>query len=417
MAMLSVAPAAVVDPEAGRLAAVRRYDLLDTAPDDAFERVTALAALLFDVPIAIVSIVDEDRIWFKSHHGLDVDQVDREPGLCASAILHDGPWVVTDATVDPRTLANLLVAGDLGLRFYLGVPLTTSDGHHLGTLCVIDRKPRSVSDRDIAVLTELAGVVIDELELRRAARRAVDIEQKFSAALQTSLLPPCLPMIDGVDIAAMFRPAGGAQVGGDFYDLFPVTARTWGVVIGDVCGKGPLAASRSNLARYSLRGAAVHGDSPAQTLHRVNQALLAGDHLDDTFCTLVFAIIDPCPDGFGVRLSVGGHPLPTVLRADGTVTAVGRYGSIVGSLTDTEFYDDEIRVEPGDTLVLVTDGLVEIHTDHGVTGRSEFEDRLAACAGMAPAAIVERLAAATNVNDDDVAILAVQATRPNSDAA
>ena len=92
----------------------------------------------------------------------------------------------------------------------------------------------------------------------------------------------------------MFRPAGGAQVGGDFYDLFPVTAFTWAVVIGDVCGKGPLAASRSTLARYSLRGAAVHGDSPAATLHRVNQAILAGDDLDeDSFCTLVFAIDRP----------------------------------------------------------------------------------------------------------------------------
>jgi len=403
------------EPE--RLAAVRRYNVLDTPPDGAFERVTALAARLLDVPIAIVSIVDEDRIWFKSHHGLDVGEIGRVSGLCASAILQGEPWVVTDASIDPRTLANPLVAGTLGLRFYLGVPLTTADGYNLGTLCVIDQTPRMVSEHDIATLTDLAVMVVDELELRLAAQRAVEAEHQlrrqaemFSTALQTSLLPPCLPAIPGLEIAALFRPAGGAEVGGDFYDLFPVTTRTWGCVIGDVCGKGPLAASRSALARYSIRGAAVHGDSPAATLQRVNQALLAGGNLDeDSFCTLVLALIDPSDHGFRIRLAVGGHPLPTLLRADGTVTAIGRPGTIVGSLGDTEFFDDEVLVEPGDTFVLVTDGLLEIHTAHGVAGQPEFERRLAACAGMAPAAVIDHLAAAMNINDDDAAILALHA--------
>lgn len=160
--------------EAERLIAVRRYDILDTPPDGAFERITRLAARLFDVPISIVSIVDSDRIWFKSHHGLDVKEIPRSPGLCASAILDNKPWVLTDASLDPRSLANPLVAGEFGLRFYLGMPLTTHDGHNLGTLCVIDRAPRPVSERDIEQLTDLAGVVMDELELRLAARRAVE---------------------------------------------------------------------------------------------------------------------------------------------------------------------------------------------------------------------------------------------------
>lgn len=113
---------------------------MDTPPDGAFDRITALAARLLTVPVAIVSIVDVDRIWFKSHHGLDLDQVGREPGLCASAILHDGPWLVNDAQVDPRTLANPLLAGEMGVGFYAGVPFTTHDGYNLGTLCVLDLK-------------------------------------------------------------------------------------------------------------------------------------------------------------------------------------------------------------------------------------------------------------------------------------
>ena len=159
--------------EAARLAAVRRYDILDTPPDGAFDRVTAVAAEIFAVPIAIISIVDEDRIWFKSAHGLDVAQIDRAPGLCASAILQDDVWLLNDAAADPRSLANPLVAGDFGLRFYVGVPLRTSDGYNLGTLCVIDREARAVSEHQLALLRNLAGLVVDQLELRLAARRAV----------------------------------------------------------------------------------------------------------------------------------------------------------------------------------------------------------------------------------------------------
>lgn len=158
--------------EETRLAALRRYDILDTPPDGAFDRITALAASLFSVPISIISLVDSDRIWFKSRHGIDVDQIDREPGLCASAIVHDDAWVLTDASRDVRSLANPLVAGDFGLRFYVGVPLTTSDGHNLGTLCVIDREPReTVPAQQIGHLKDLAALVMDEMELRIASRR------------------------------------------------------------------------------------------------------------------------------------------------------------------------------------------------------------------------------------------------------
>jgi len=159
--------------ETERMAAVRRYDILDSPPDGAFDRITALAARRFGVPIAIISIVDEDRIWFKSHHGLPLEQIGREPGLCASAILGDAPYLIEDARSDPRTLANPLVAGDFGLRFYAAVPLTTSDGHNLGTLCVIDKEPRPVEPEQIEDLQDLASIVMDQLELRLSSRLAV----------------------------------------------------------------------------------------------------------------------------------------------------------------------------------------------------------------------------------------------------
>lgn len=156
--------------EEARLAALKRYEILDTPADGAFDGITALVAKFLDVPIAIASLVDEDRIWFKSHHGIDVEQVERAPGLCASAILRDVPYVINDAGKDPRSFANPLVAGELGLRFYAAVPLKTHDGHKLGTLCAIDVSPRGISDEEIEVLSTLAKVIMDEMELRLAAR-------------------------------------------------------------------------------------------------------------------------------------------------------------------------------------------------------------------------------------------------------
>jgi two-component sensor histidine kinase len=159
------------EPE--RMAAVNRYEILDTPPDGSFDRITAMAARRFNVPISIISIVDHDRIWFKSHHGVEVSQLSREPGLCASAILSTEPHVLTNAMVDPRSLANPLVAGDFGLRFYAGVPLQTHDGYNLGTLCVIDKEARPITQAQIDDLKDMAALVMDQMELRLSARQAV----------------------------------------------------------------------------------------------------------------------------------------------------------------------------------------------------------------------------------------------------
>jgi two-component sensor histidine kinase len=171
--MSALAADLIPESESQRMAAVRRYDVLDTPPDGVFDHITALAARRFNVPIAIISIVDHDRIWFKSHHGLDIGEIPRDPGLCASAILSNDPHILPDASIDPRSLANPLVAGDFGLRFYAGVPLQNADGHNLGTLCVIDKVARPVDQDQIDDLKDLAAVVMDQLEVRLSARRAI----------------------------------------------------------------------------------------------------------------------------------------------------------------------------------------------------------------------------------------------------
>jgi GAF domain-containing protein len=170
--------------EKARLEALRRYEVLDTPPDGAFDRITRLAAKMFNMPIAIISLVDEDRIWFKSASGLEVDQIGRDPGLCASAILTDEVYVVENARRDPRTLANPLVASEFGLQFYAAAPLKTREGHNLGTFCIIDKKPRYLNEQQKEMLHDLANIVMDELDIRLEARRKMREAEEVLISLE-----------------------------------------------------------------------------------------------------------------------------------------------------------------------------------------------------------------------------------------
>jgi phosphoserine phosphatase RsbU/P len=167
------------------LMVMRRYAALEAPEDGAFDRIARIAGTTFATPIATVSIVDEDRVWFAATQGLEgVRHVGTEPGLCASVVLQNGPYVVNDALSDPRTYDHPLVRGDLGLRFYAAAPIITSTGHALGTVNVIDRSPRDVTEvtgAQIAVLTDLAGVVADQLEIKLSALDAIRNERLIRA--------------------------------------------------------------------------------------------------------------------------------------------------------------------------------------------------------------------------------------------
>ena len=161
--------------EQARLDAVRRYELVDKPVEDTYERLAFVAAAVFDTPIATVTLVEQNRIWLVAAHGLPgVREVGTEPGLCGSAIARDGVYVVSNAATDPRTQDHPLVRGELGLRFYAAAPIRTDDGFRLGTVNVIDNRPREVTKQQLIALEHLAAMVSDELELRlRAIRGAV----------------------------------------------------------------------------------------------------------------------------------------------------------------------------------------------------------------------------------------------------
>jgi len=160
-----------------------RFAALDAPADGTFDRIARMASTIFATPIATVSIVDEDRVWFAATEGLDgVSQVGTEPGLCASAVLGDDPYIVNNALTDPRTMDHPLVTGALGLRFYAAAPIVISTKHALGTVNVIDRRPRDVTEvtgPQITLLTELAGAVADLLDIRLAAIDALRSERQL----------------------------------------------------------------------------------------------------------------------------------------------------------------------------------------------------------------------------------------------
>ncbi|MEU4419650.1 GAF domain-containing protein [Actinoplanes sp. NPDC024001] len=170
--------------EQARLQAVRRYQLVDEPVEDTYERIAFIAAALFDTPIATVSLVEQHRVWLVATYGLPgVREVGPEPGLCGSAIAQDGVYVVTNAATDPRTHAHPLVRGELGLRFYAGAPIRAHDGYRLGTVNVIDSRPREAREHQVTALQHLAATVSDELELRLMVIRSAMAEQRMRDTL------------------------------------------------------------------------------------------------------------------------------------------------------------------------------------------------------------------------------------------
>jgi GAF domain-containing protein len=169
--------APVTDQEQSRLAALRDYRILDTPAEPEFDRLTRLAARIFKTPIVLISLVDENRQWFKSCYGLQVQETSRDLSFCAHAILSTEPLCISDAQQDPRFKNNPLVTGTPGIRFYVGAPLIAPGGHRLGTLCLIDTVPHPELDLDGRMMLEaLAAMAVEELELRRTTRKLSETE-------------------------------------------------------------------------------------------------------------------------------------------------------------------------------------------------------------------------------------------------
>ena len=288
------------------------------------------------------------------------------------------------------------------------VPLVAR-GRTIGVLALGTSDPsRLYDDEDLGLAEDLAvraGLALDNARL---------FEQQSGVArvLQQSLLPEHLPLADGLDLGAAYRPAGdGTEVGGDFYDAFRAADGSLTLVIGDVTGKGAKAAALTGLTRHTLRTAAQYEPGPSEILKALNRALVGQRNRRGKYCTVaVCRFGSSAADGaVPVDVACAGHPLPLVLRRDGTVDAVGEPGTLLGYVTDPTLVDARARLEPGDALVLYTDGITEARTRTGLLGDARLAALLRACAGLDAQAIANRLERATvQAQDapprDDVAI-------------
>ena len=244
--------------------------------------------------------------------------------------------------------------------------------------------------------------------------RLYETASSIAKTLQASLLPPSLPELAGVEMAAAYRPAGrGYEVGGDFYDVFGTAADDWFVVVGDVCGKGAEAAAVTALARYTIRAAAVRTRSPRAILRLLSDAMILQSEGSGRFCTIACARVEFGRVPARVTVACGGHPLPLLVRAGGSVAYVGTPGTLLGLVQDPQLEERSAELVPGDTLVLYTDGLTEAGAPARVWSDDELAAAAAATAGRSAAETVQQLVDAAlgpvPVPRDDVAVLALRA--------
>lgn len=201
-----------------------------------------------------------------------------------------------------------------------------------------------------------------EVRDRRRLERELATEHRIATQLQVSLMPETLPMVPGLDLASGFRPAGsGQEIGGDFYDVFPIDGSSWMVVMGDVCGKGAEAAAVTALARYTMRAAAIRdADSPCGVMSRLNEALLR-QREDLRFVSAVCMFVEPMKGGgASVQVCVGGHVPPVRIAADGTVTRIaGGHGVVLGVWEQPDLEQEQVQLAVGERLVLYTDGVLD----------------------------------------------------------
>ena len=275
--------------------------------------------------------------------------------------------------LDGENLELRLPGGDADSRTYevRREPLQDARGRPAGELVML----RDVTER---------------IEAEEALAHLLDERSRVAAALERSLVPGELPQIPGTETAGRYEPAGdGHEIGGDFFDIFPLDGHVWGVVLGDVSGKGAEAAAVTALTRYTLRALADPRHPPSRTLRDLNARLLSATD-GERHCTLVYALVRPGESGLEITLSLAGHHPPLVTRSSGEVEPVGELGTALGLLDSADLYDARVVLGAGESVCLFTDGLVEARRGTELFGEHRVTDILRSLQGAAAAAAGRR---------------------------
>jgi sigma-B regulation protein RsbU (phosphoserine phosphatase) len=404
-----------------RLADLRAVDLLDTPPEDRFDRIVNLAAAVFEVPIAYVALIDARRQWFKAKCGLTIDETGRTVSFCGHAILQDEPLVVPDASRDQRFHDNPLVVGEPYVRFYAGCPLSGPEGHKIGTFCIADRVARAL-DRDqreqfrqFGTLAEhelnMVGLIEAQRQLLHTKNKLVELQRQQAdeleeaAAYILSLLPEKL----NGSIRTDWRFISSSELGGDMFGYHWLDDTHLALYVLDACGHGVsaslLSSSIFNALRRETLPATDFRDPPA-VLAALNDAFLMEDH-GRKFATVWYGVYEPVTRS--LSFANAGHP-PGLLFEHGTGEAIrlATPGFPIGARPESTFVGGSRTLAPNARLYLYSDGVFEIETGDGgllmVDGLEEFISRCAAESGSSvPACVLNRartLQGAAEFEDD-----------------
>lgn len=319
--------------------------MLDTPPDARVERVTRLAQELFDVPMVSVTLIDRDRQWRKSQIGLGGREAPREGAFCDVTVRGEGTLVVEDASTDATFAANPFVVGDPHLRFYAGHPLAAPGGEQVGTLCILDTRPRTLDRAQLALLRELALWVQTELTQEEELDQA--------SVVQRALLAARIPDVPSYTLAASATAAG--QLMGDVYDWY-VHGDRLRVTLADVMGKGAGAAIIAAEVRASLRTAPTR--TLTESVAEVDRMLEDDIGGSNIFVTAVHAEID-IPTG-ALSFIDAGHSLAFVLRASGAFEPLESTGLPLGMGFDEDRVAASARLGVGDSYLVCSDGLLDV---------------------------------------------------------
>jgi sigma-B regulation protein RsbU (phosphoserine phosphatase) len=427
--------AAPIPPgEVQRLAALRSLNVLDTAPEERFDRITRMLTRVFQVPMAYVSLVDANRQWFKSSCGMEESQTPRDISFCGHAILDDRVLVIPDALADQRFADNPLVTGPPNIRFYAGQPLRGPGGHKIGTLCIADRRPRRLRDGELETLAVLAQIVERELNLTEAVQLQRELLALKDQAAETerqkveyldgmlasqrhlvreleqavsyvrSLLPE--PLTTPVRTRWHFVPC--SQLGGDCFGYFWIDRDHFAVYLLDVCGHGVGAALLSVSVTNALRAQALPNTDfrdPVGVLVGLNDAFLI-EKQDGKYFTIWYGVYDR--QAHRLACASAGHPPGVVLTAEdcSRVQAVelGVNNLVIGVRRGESFRSASLLLGPRSRLYLFSDGAFEIEKPDGsMMRRQELMDFLVRAPEASPEDVwnyVQDVAGSRPLRDD-----------------
>ena len=375
------------------------------------EGMTALGAVAGGVMLA----TEHDKLALSGAIGYDEEVLERlrnesrDAELPAALALRTGEQVWLESREERDRRFPELVGLEADTTALCAVPLEIQ-GRRLGALRFSFHEARLFDDDERRFVLALAALAAQALERAQLQQAKVDVSRR----LQRSLLPRSLPELPGFDVEAIYHPFGdGMDIGGDFYDLWAVGPGRWAIALGDATGTGPEAATLTALVRHTLRAITMNVWDPATVIRHLNRALVeaATDEFGERFCTVVFAVVGEAHDGdVVVRIASGGHPFPLVRRADGTIETVTVGGTLLGVFPDVEVATARVSLNPSDTMIIFTDGVIEARGRSGMFGTDALR-RVLAAAGSDAAAVanhVERAVLAHTggrLNDDLAAVV------------